>query len=427
MDTVEGVFRSAGIDFVATNHAGDAYSGTEIALCLESIVGRDVDVISWDFMQFHHVNAGGSGDDFNVGLDPLLFGDRSGRSLPHLPFLFYLGLLSDDGLEKIETSGLGIGILSGETIRELILTFPNYNDQRGRNAPLAVNKFHCDGIIEGREVCDDPSQLYWCNSEGGKECAAAKYDAGEECNNLRYQTSSNDGWKMHRLKGRLLGFHLVEMLRQSTIELDILEREQPQLSTNPLDALAVLRSEEEVEEFLFTKTRPSRHDKEGSSVLESWTQMSSTCYSAKDSLSELQTSSLHQFEFDPPKDTLCDDMLPFQNVYIRIRKEDDWVSINPVGEMNKIITENEASIALALCFKNCYGNGCHDNIDLEKIEVEINGNAQSELVPVDGPCYIVRGQGMLGRSDDLIEANNGIRVRNRGDANLLLSSISLLH
>jgi hypothetical protein len=44
------------------------------------------------------------------------------------------------------------------------------------------------------------------------------------------------------------------MLPLTAVELDFLKRHQPQLLDNPLDALDILRAEEEVEEFLFLET-----------------------------------------------------------------------------------------------------------------------------------------------------------------------------
>jgi hypothetical protein len=44
------IFQSAGIEFVAANRAGNAFSGMELAFCTKEIFGADVVVLSWDFM-----------------------------------------------------------------------------------------------------------------------------------------------------------------------------------------------------------------------------------------------------------------------------------------------------------------------------------------------------------------------------------------
>ena len=442
-DTVRDVFRSAGIDFVATTRAGDDLSGMELALCLKQIVGeRDVDVMSWDFMRMNPDDNAANNyyaqdplSSHGQGLDPLLFGERAGRILPHLPFLFFLGLFSDGGMwdrvQKLETSGLGVDIMGGEALRDFILTFPNHNRWPGKNVAIAVDKFHCDGIIEGKETCDDPTQSFWCvNSEIGGECANVKYLAGDSCDNERYQTSWNDGWKMHRLKGRLLGFHLVEMLRLAAVELDSIERQQPQLRDNPLDALDILRAEEEVEEFLFLKTRPSRlHDnnKESSTILESWNvlkQQNSKCLNAKTSLGALHSDSLPKFEFDPPQDDLCEDFIPFRSVYFRLSKDDGWVSIDSMTQSQEVII---GKVALGLCFKHCYGYQCRENtphiIDWGKVKVNVNGESISGFIQVGG-CYMAQFSidEAVGKSQSL-----AMKIQNSGDETLLVSSVFILY
>jgi hypothetical protein len=436
-DTLRDVFHSAGIEFVATNRAGDEWSGMELALCMKQIVGqRDVDVMSWDFMRMNHDNAPDnyySEDPLSSpgqGLDPLLFGERAGRVLPHLPFLFFLGLFSDGGMwervQRLETSGLGVDILGGEALRDLILTFPNNNKRSGKSTAIAVDKFHCDGIIEGKETCDDPTQLFWCNSVIGGECANAKYLAGDSCGSERYQTSWNDGWKMHRLKGRLLGFHLVEMLRLAAVELDVLERQQPQLRNNPLDALDLLRAEEEVEEFLFLKTQPSRLHTKSIAILESWNvmkQRNSMCLNAKTALETLHSDSLPKFEFDPPQD-LCEDFSPFQSVYFRLSKDDGWVSIDSMTQSQEVIV---GKVALGLCFKHCYGNQCRENtpriIDWEKVTIQIHGESISGFNQAGG-CYMAQFNidEAVGKSQSLV-----IKIQNRGDETLLVSSAFILY
>lgn len=448
-DTVEDLFHSAGINFVATNHAGDAWSGMELALCMESILfGRDdevdVDVLSWDFTMPMNMVSYGDPLSPSQGIDPLLFGERAGRVLPHLPFLFFLGLPSDGGawerVQKLETSGMGTNIVGAESLRELILSFPNYNRM---SAAMAVNKFRCNGLIEGKEICNDSSQLFRCNSdeEGAQECVNAKYYDHETCSrNSRYQTSWNDGWKMHRLKGRLLGFHMVEMLRLAAVELDILERQHPHLRTHPLAALDALRSEEEVEEFLFSKTRPSKlhnnNNEGGITLLESWNilkQHNSICLNAKATAASIMKKSIRyraddslpQLEFDPPETALCEDFLPYQNVYFRINQEDGWVPIDPLRQQS--IPENESVSAVGLCFKHCYGYQCGANtgsemtdalIDWTKVEVQVDNNPVTDLKQVGG-CYIIMHQGGSSSSD--------MKIRNQGESTLLLSSAFVLY
>jgi hypothetical protein len=446
-DTLRGAFRSAGIDFVATNRAGDEWSGMELALCMEQIVGeRDVDAISWDFARTNPDNAGGNHyaedplSDDGQGLDPLSFGEAAGRALlpRRLPFLFFLGLFSDGGMwdrvQKLETGGLGVDVMGGEALRDLILSFPNNNRRPGgKGAAMAVDRFHCDGIIEGKEACDDPTRSFWCvNSEIGGECADAKYLAGDSCDGSeRYRTSWNDGWKMHRLKGRLLGFHLVEMLRLAAVELDVLERQRPRLRDNPSDALDVLRAEEEAEEFLFSKTRPSRlHGESSGTILESWNvlkQRNSACLNAKASSGASRSDSPPKFEFDPPpEDDLCEDFIPFRSAYFRLGEDDGWVSMVDSATQSREVVVGKGAL-VGLCFKHCYGNQCRGNappkIDWEKVEVTVNGESISGFDRAGG-CHMARFgvDGSVGKSQSLV-----VRMRNSGDETLLVSSAFVLY
>ena len=88
--TVSSIFQSAGIEFVASNRAGNAFSGMETAFCMKEIFGTDVDVLSWDFMPLDSKHFDPLSN--SQGLDPLLFGERVGMTYyPQLPFLYFLG------------------------------------------------------------------------------------------------------------------------------------------------------------------------------------------------------------------------------------------------------------------------------------------------------------------------------------------------
>ena len=92
-------------------------------------------------------------------------------------------------------------------LREAVLALPvgNDKDRRG-NLPAVLSNFHCNGAIEGAEACDNLNQMHQCYSKEGGKCAKVKHDVTKECANSGYQTSWNDGFKMHTL-----GFHLIEM------------------------------------------------------------------------------------------------------------------------------------------------------------------------------------------------------------------------
>ena len=153
---------------------------------------------------------------------------------------------------------------------------------------------------------------------------------------------------------------------------------------------------------------------------------------AKAALRVPHTDNLHKFEFDPPREDLCADFLPFQNVYIRVTKDDEWVSIDPLAEWRQIITEKE-SVALGLCFKHCYGNQCGERasdelqIDWDKVEISVNDNLISGLKQVGG-CFILQGEeGVLWNEEVVGSLSSGMKVQNHGDSTLLLSSAFILY
>lgn len=438
--TVGDVFHStAGIKFIATNHAGNAYSGMELAMCMETIFGEEVDVLSWDFAEvpiyvserYNHPTSP------SQGIDPLMFGDRAGRVFPHLPFVFFIGLFSDgeawDSLQKLEVSGMGLDLLAGERFQEILMSFPDYVKFPDWNSLEAVRKIHCNEVIEGKEVCNVPSQLFSCVSEQGAECAKAKYDLSESCAiDNRFHTAWNDGHKLHRLKGRLLGFHLIEMLRLATLELDLLERQRPQLRNNPSFAVGVLRKEDEVDEFLFVKTRSSSilgDNPQDSNVLRDWDilkKRDTVCLNAKTtSLKASKPDNMPKFKSDPPRGTTCDDYKLFQNVYFTIPKGKP-VSIDPFADSHEQYADKQAD-ALGLCFKHCYGNTCVDQqsvsyggldgtpLDLlDNVEIRLGGNIISNLKEVGG-CFLLQGGGVTASKMQL-------KVLNYGDDALMLSS-----
>ena len=441
-NTVVDVFAAAGIKFIATNHAGDVWSGMELALCMESIFGRDVDVLSWDFSlssprEFSDPLSSGQ------GMDPALFGERAGRVLEKLPFVFFLRMLTDTGsmqrIDKLQARGVGTGLLDEDALKDLILTFPDQNRKWVPKSPPSVEKFHCSGKIEGKERCDDPSQLYWCNSENGAACVEAKFDAGKLCKNDQYQTSWNDGKKMHLLKGRLLGYQMIEMLRLAVVELDTLEQRDARLRNDPLEALHALRADEEVEEFLFLKTQQSRIEDTEDSQFDSWDTLklkSAICFNAMAISKKAPSEILHALEFEPAKESLCEEFRPFQNAFLRVTEGDQYVHLDPwhysnvLGEPRQIVQANvnERGILVGICLKKWRVGKDKSPIPWEKVEIRVNGILVSDLKPLGG-CYFLKHLDRLLWDDKVVDkSSEGIKIRiHEGGVPLILTSAFILY
>ncbi len=446
--TVTDAFATAGVRFVATNHAGDVWSGMELAFCLESIVGKDVDILSWDFSL-------SDPEDFSnpfspgQGIDPAFLGERAGRVMNSMPFLLFLRILSDIGslerIRKLESRGVGTGTLDEDALRKLILTFPNQNLQWVPKSPPSIDKFNCGGIIEGKTRCDDPTMLYWCDAEKGEACVKARYDAGKSCNNDQYQTSWNDGRKMHLLKGSLLGYFLVEMLRLAIVELDSLEQTGVFHRNDPVEAVRILKAEEEVEEFLFYKTQPSKGDETKRIQTGSfdWLKMKSSICVTSMSISHGRKA-FGGLEYFPGEEFLCKGFLPFQNAFLKIDDSGNFARVDPwnfadiLGKQKSIVRSEgeQKGVVLAICLTKCYGNQCgpHDpsvtglQISWNKVEIHVDGILVRDLKPLGG-CYFLKDQNGLIWDDKVVgKSSSGVQIRvHQGGESMFLTSSFVLY
>jgi hypothetical protein len=432
--TASDIFQSAGIKFVASNRAGNAFSGMEIAFCMKQIFGADVDALSWDFMPLdtNHFDPLSS----SRGLDPLLFGEMVGMTYPELPMLYFLGKGAGVEVQQqiiggLENRGVGFAMMMEASLREVALIFlPNGNDKDiGANQPAVVAKFHCNGAIEGFEACDDFTQMYQCYSKEGGECARVKYDVAKACTNSRYQTPWNDGFKMHRLKGRLLGYHLIEMLCLATLELNLLELKQPNLRDSPSETLDLLRNEEEVGGFLFSKTTATMSTEESS-----WAWMKLKKPSCLNAMSILQHSNQSDeslpIELHPPQASLCEEFVPFQSAFFRTSDRERWIRLDPALESNEGLRE----VMYGVCFhaSRCDADQCEidpafttdASITADTVHMSVHGKLASELKEIGGCYFLANKRGLLWREAGE-EFAGGITIRTSNP--LLASSFFALY
>lgn len=418
--TVSSIFQSAGIEFISSNRAGNVFSGIEAAFCMKEVYGADVDVLSWDFMPLDSKHFDPLSN--TQGLDPLLFGERAGMTYyPQLPFLYFLGRSTGVDMQQqlvaLENRGVGFAMMMEASLREVALNVPDGKDpDRGGNLPAFLSKFHCDGAIEGSDACDDLTQMNRCYSNEGGECARVKYNVPKECENSRYQTPWNDGFKMHRLKGRLLGFHLIEMLRLATLELDLLELQQPHLRDNPLGTLDLLQDEEEVEGFLFSKTTATASTEESSW---DWLKLKkSVCINAMSTLQKSDKRDLSlPIEFHPSKSLLCEEFTPFQTAFYRTSDREQQIKLDPVPESNDGV--REVMYGVCLHERICDEDQCEIDpvptkgtlITIDTVKMSVNGKLISELTPIGGCYFLANEEGFKWREEAGGDSAGEITIR----------------
>lgn len=231
-------------------------------------------------------------------------------------------------LDKLEGRGMGVGLMDEEAMASLVMSLPDANLNAERMLPPGIDKLRCGNMIEGTQICNNPSQMYRCAPKEGTTCANAKFRAPPQCKrNKWYGKTWNDGWKMHRLKGRLIGLHLIDMLRLAALELDVLERQDPLRLPTSMHILQMLESEEEIKEFLFLKTQPSRLEGTGDSHVESWNTLNLKSVVCANAMSTATDNPQLKLDFDPPTESLCEEFLPFQYSYFSVSPGDGFTDL----------------------------------------------------------------------------------------------------
>lgn len=190
-EIVKVAFDSVGINFVARNHAiAGVGSAPELSLCMESVYGKDIDVLMWDFgrterLSYHKVNLFGYRAAVHPSTPAIVVMDSSAgehwRRFQNLEELGLSAILMDEAVMSHVLNGRLPDASSTDFVREGVTE--------------AVQHFICKGYIEGSQPCDDPSQNFVCDAEGGDVCTAQKYNSHLWCpGGVRYQKSFNPGW-----------------------------------------------------------------------------------------------------------------------------------------------------------------------------------------------------------------------------------------
>ena len=192
---LKGPFRTMGIEFRSKNYAmGGTKSGPEVSMCMESIFGRDVDVLSWDY---------GMTDGRAPGLYNL-WAQRAGAH-PTRPILFSFGQKYAREVHNLFAKNGGAGFETNFTdVRNM---FPNSDDPDVdvETLPRAVKNYLCNnGHVETGEPCGTTD---------------IKYDTASTCPNIKGHASWHNGWKDHLFIGRLAAAFILEYIDEALVEL----------------------------------------------------------------------------------------------------------------------------------------------------------------------------------------------------------------
>lgn len=184
--SLKGAFAALGITFRAKNYAmGGTSSGPEVAMCMESIFGKDVDILSWDY---------GMTDGRNPGLYNL-WTQRAGVH-PTRPILFSFGQRYSDDIHNNYVNAGGAGFESNYANVRAIFPSSDVPDVDASQLPPGVKNYLCNnGHAETGEPCGDN---------------LVKFDTNHTCPYIGHQVKWHNGWKDHLLIGRIAAAFILE-------------------------------------------------------------------------------------------------------------------------------------------------------------------------------------------------------------------------
>jgi hypothetical protein len=189
--SLEGVFDSLGILFRTKNYAmGGTSSGPEVSMCMESIFGQDMDIISWDY-------------GMTDARQPHLYGLWTERAalVPSRPIQFAFGQKGINYQNALVNAG-GASFSSNLDNSRNILPSSDDPDVDASKLPPGLQNYLCNGHVEVGEPCKDH-----------------KWDTKHTCPNIKHQVSWHNGWKDHMFIGRMAAAFILEHLLEALDDL----------------------------------------------------------------------------------------------------------------------------------------------------------------------------------------------------------------
>lgn len=191
-ESVKPIFESLGITFFGKNYAmGGMKSAPESALCMSSLYGPDIDVLSWDFGM---TDGSRDGNLYNT------WAQRAGAH-PTQPIIISFGSTAAIGIHKeVEKNGMAAFdavFVSERSEENASKKLPNSDsdDININDLPRGVKFYRCGDSVEKNDPCGDRD---------------IKFDTKKSCERVNGQVSWHNGWKDHMLKGRIIAAFLVE-------------------------------------------------------------------------------------------------------------------------------------------------------------------------------------------------------------------------
>jgi len=193
-EAIAPIFQEIGLDFVAKNYAmGGTASADEIALCYNSVFGRDVDFFSWDYgmtdgrapwkmiMYVYHA----------AGLSKIADSVSQPGNVRYRPAFFTLHSQKAEFVPKV-FQDLGLTTMDWDYayFQKIINKIPNTfgkSDAEIDQMPPYIQYFICGGRLE----------------DGEPGCKEHKYNT-TICANRKFKAGWHPGWKEHALNGNLL-------------------------------------------------------------------------------------------------------------------------------------------------------------------------------------------------------------------------------
>lgn len=212
--TVKETFAFVGLEFVAVHQGIDGYgSGLEGALCMDSLYGQDIDFLSWDF----------AAADGNQSYRSALWGVRAAVHPSH-PLLIMLDSKESPRWAQLQRMDgrLGVTLMDLTALQSFRQQYlpDSTRFTHPEQLPPALQYYQCSGASEGIYPCDDELNHFLCESEKGEPCRNQKFRPNLGCEYQQYHSPWITGWKEHRLRGRLLGLFLVQLLHDALLDLD---------------------------------------------------------------------------------------------------------------------------------------------------------------------------------------------------------------
>jgi len=190
--SVNPFFAALGIQFYGKNYGiGAMQSGPEASMCMNSLYGMDLDVLSWDF----------GITDGRISWNYELWAQRAGAH-PTKPNLFSIG-----GRTQLNMESAGMATFTVHGPESNTIPDSSIDDVNPMDIPPGLRYYMCNGHVETGDACAEIEN---------------KFNTSELCptNTMSFQVPWHPGWKTNQIVGHQLASYMVENLFDALAELD---------------------------------------------------------------------------------------------------------------------------------------------------------------------------------------------------------------